>query len=378
MQTKHNRGLWKKVLPLLAMLIVVGVALSGCYGRNPPKGWSGATIADDTLFIASIEGSIVALNTSDGSRLWPADSFLGAADSEIAIYGSPAVAEGLVYVGGYNGKVYAVNSESGALRWVYPRDGDLEPIVGGLVASQGRLYFGCSDGKVYTLDAATGDMVGEPFQTEDKIWSTPVVEGDTLYVGSFDNSLYALDIQSGSEKWRFDTEGAVGSIPLVYGDTVYAGSFDAHVYAVNAADGSLKWRSQAEAIGWFWASPVIYGNVIYAPCVDGKVYILDAASGREVAPAIDLGSPIASSPVLVEDRVIVASQEGKIYSLDTGSNQLGALFDLGDDKEEIYAPLSASEGVVYIHAQTPKHDTLYAVDAKTGIEAWRSVTLSSE
>ena len=376
MLIKHNRGLWKKVLPLLAILIIVGVALSGCYGRNPPKGWSGATIVDDTLFIASIEGSIVAFDTSDGSRLW--DEILGTADSEIAIYGTPAVAEGLVYVGGYNGKVYAINSESGALRWVYPREDNLEPIVGALVVSQGRLYFGCSDGKVYTLDAATGDRVGELFQTEDKIWSTPVIEGGTLYVGSFDDRLYALDIQSGNEKWRFETEGAVGSVPLVHGNTVYVGSFDAHVYAVNATDGSLKWRSEAEAIGWFWARPVIYGDVIYAPCIDGKVYLLDAASGREVAPAIDLGSPIVSSPVLVDGRVIVASQEGKIYSLDTSSNQLSALFDLGDDKEEIYAPLSTSDGVVYIHAQTSKHDTLYAVEVKTGIEAWRSVTLSSE
>ena len=377
MWIKHNRGLWKKVLPLLAILIIVGVALSGCYGRNPPKGWSGATIVDDTLFIASIEGSIVALNTSDGSRLWP-DILVGTADSKIAIYGSTAVAEDLVYVGGYNGKVYAINSESGALRWEYPREDNLEPIVGALVVSQGMLYFGCSDGKVYTLDAATGDRVGEPFQTEDKIWSTPVIEGDTLYVGSFDNRLYALDIQSGNEKWQFDAKGAVGSVPLVHGNTVYVGSFDAHVYAVNATDGSLKWRSEAEAIGWFWARPVIYGDVIYAPCIDGKVYLLDAASGREVAPAIDLGSPIVSSPVLVDGRVIVASQEGKIYSLDTSSNQLSALFDLGDEEEEIYAPLSASDGVVYIHAQTSKYDTLYAVEVKTGIETWRSITLSSE
>ena len=64
----------------------------------------------------------------------------------------------MVYIGGYNGRVYAVSSSTGALRWVYPREGNLEPIVGGVAVSQGKVYFGCSGGKVYALDATTGDM----------------------------------------------------------------------------------------------------------------------------------------------------------------------------------------------------------------------------
>jgi len=374
---KHNRGLLKKVLPLLAILIIVGVVASGCYGRQQPKGWSGATVAGDTLFVASIEGNLTALNTSDGTRLWP-DSILGGSDSKVAVYGSPAVEGDLVYVGGYNGKVYAVNSESGALRWVYPREGSIEPIVGALVASQGNVYFGDSDGKVYTLDAATGDRVGEPFQTGDKVWSSPTIDGDTLYVGSFDKKLYALNTADGSEKWQFEAGGVISSVPMVYDGTIYVGSFNGHIYAINATDGSLRWQSDVEDTNWFWAKPVAYDNVIYAPNLDGKVYLLDTKTGREVAGAVDLASPISSSPVVVGDKVIIASQEGKIYFLDTSDNRLGLLFDVGESGEEIFAPLSASDGVIYIHAQASKHDTLYAVEAETGDEAWRPFTLSSK
>jgi len=374
---KNNKKLLSKVLPLLAILIIVGVAASGCYGRQQPKGWSGATVVGDALFVASIQGDFIALNTADGTRLWP-DSVLGGSDSKIAVYGSPAVGEDLVYVGGYNGKVYAINSGSGALRWVYPREDNIEPIVGGLVVSQGRLYFGDSDGKVYTLDAATGDEVGEPFQTGDKIWTTPAIDGDILYVGSFDKKLYALNTADGSQKWQFEAGGAISSTPLVYDDTIYVGSFDGHVYAVNAVDGSLKWQSEVEATSWFWAKPLAYNNVIYAPCLDGKVYLMDAENGGEVAGAVDLASPISSSPVMVGDKIVVASQEGKVYFLGTSDNRLGLLFDVGDDEQEIIAPLSASDGVVYIHAQTSKADTLYAVEVKTGEEAWRPVLLSSK
>jgi len=376
---KHNKGLLGKISLLLAILLVVGVAVSGCYGRQQPRGWSGATIVDDTLFVASIEGRLVALNTSDGSRLWP-DSVLGSSESKskVAIYGTPVVEGGLVYLGGYNGKVYAVTASSGVVRWVYPREGNLEPIVGGVVVSQGKVYFGCSDEKLYTLDAATGDQVREPFQAGDKIWSTPTIDGETIYVTSLDNRLYALNTADGSERWQFEAGGSVISTPLVYENTVYIGAFDGHFYAVDAADGSLRWRSEVEVHSWFWAKPVVYNNVIYAPCLNGKVYILDAESGREVREAVDLGSPISSWPVVVDDKVIIASQEGRVYSLDTNNNQSNLLFGVGDDGQEIYAPLGASDGVVYIHAQTSKRDTLYAVEADTRIEVWKPISLSME
>lgn len=387
MRMKHNKRLWGKISLLLAILIVVGVAVSGCYGRNQPRGWSGATVVDDTLFVASVEGRLVALNASDGSRLWP-DSVLGTSESKTAIYGTPAVEGELVYLGGYNGKVYAVTAGSGAVRWAYPREGNLEPIVGGVVVSQGRVYFGSSDGKVYTLDAATGDKVRQPFQTGDKIWSTPTIDGETIYVTSLDNKLYALNTANGSERWRFEAGGAIISTPLVYDNTVYIGSFDGHFYAVDAADGSLRWRSEIEATSWFWAKPVVYNNVIYAPCLDGKVYILDAKSGHEVIDAIDLGSPISSGPVVVNGKVIIASQEGKVYSVDASNNQKGPpIIDVReeikeipkDNEREICAPLGAADEVVYIHAQNPKKntDTLYALNVETGVTLW-SLSLSSK
>ncbi len=376
---KHNKRLWGKISLLLAILILFGVGVSGCYGRQQPKGWSGATVVDGTLFVASIEGKIVALNTSDGSRLWP-DSVLGGGESKSksVVYGTPVVEGELVYVGGYNGKVYAINAGSGAVRWVYPRESNLEPIVGGVVVSQGKVYFGCSDGKIYTLDAATGDQVQGPFQTGDRIWSTPTIDNGILYVGSLDKRLYALNTADGSERWQFEAGGAIISAPLVYNNTVYVGAFDGHLYALDAADGSLRWRSELEVTHWFWAKPVVYNDVIYAPCLDGKVYILDAQSGQEVGEAVDLGSPISSGPVVVEDKVIIASQEGNVYSLDTTNNQANLLFSVGDNGQEIYAPLCVGGGVIYIHAQTPKQDTLYAVEADTRLEVWNAVSLSME
>ena len=280
----------------------------------------------------------------------------------------------MVYVGSYvkegnqiHGKFYAFSFGEDEPSWIYPRQEYFDgPVVGGAVVALGKVYFGCSDGKVYALDAATGDLAWDsPFQTGDRIWSTPAIDNGTLYIGSCDKKLYALDATDGSKKWEpFEAEGAIVCTPLVYDNTIYIGSFDRHVYAVDATNGSLIWRSEVEAGSWFWASLVAYNNVIYAGCVDGKVYVLNAEDGSELIPAIDLGSLIRSSPVLVDSSVIIATEDGRIYSLDTSNNQIKELDDVG---AVVYAPLSARDGVVYIHTQD---QVVYALDVQAREELW--------
>ena len=376
-----------KILLLLGILLMVmsGLTASGCMGRaTKPTGWSGVVIADGNLFLGSTEGKLIALNTSGGSHLWEVtmetprpSSIFGCAQSPtpVAIYGTPVVAGDLVYVGGYNGKVYAFRFDKNGAKeeWVYPDKGNLEePIVGGLIISQGKVYFGCSDGKVYALDAAKGYKVWDsPFQTGDKIWSTPAIDGDTLFIGSFDKKLYALNATDGSKKWEFETEGAIISTPVIYDNTIYIGSLDRHIYAINATVGSLRWKSLI-ADKWFWTQPAVYNNIVYAPCLNGKVYILDAAGGQEVVSAVDLGSPVSSSPVLVDSSIIIASENGQVWAIDTGNNEKRLLVDL---EATTYAPLYANDGIVYIHTQ--KKENLYALNAQAGKMLW-SLQLSSE
>ena len=176
-----KRGWWRtgRWWLLLAMLFITGLTVSGCVEGLQPVGWSGGAASGGTLYVGSAEGKLVAVNMADESRRWadelkPAEQaggFFGCAPSYgggcgggalgVAIYGTPAVAEDLVYIGGYNGKVYAYNTSSLATRWVYPREGNLEPIVGGLVVAQDKVFFGDSAGRFYALDAATGDKLWE-------------------------------------------------------------------------------------------------------------------------------------------------------------------------------------------------------------------------
>lgn len=380
---RFERSKKDKVLFIIGLLLAVGLIGAGCVGiKSTPEGGSGVAVAGGTLYVAPVlrtaggglgcepqpsVGKLISMDTS-GAQQWEvslepsarAGGGFGCAPASVpvAIYGTPAVNGGLVYVGGYNGIVYALNSNSGALRWVYPRQGSLQPIIGGLVVAGDKVFFGNSDGKVYALDAETGDKKWE-FATEDKLWSTPFVDGDTLYIGSFDKRLYALNTADGSEKWVFEAEGAITSTPIIYNDALYFGSFDRHLYAVRVEDGSLKWKFMGG--NWFWASPAASGNNIYAGCLDGKVYVVDAESGSEVAE-INLERPISSSPAVVGGSVIVATEAGKVYAIE--NNQRRELRTL---EAKVLAPLYTSNGVVYVHAE---NDKLYALNVQSGAELW--------
>lgn len=333
---RYKKMLLGKILFLMA-LFMAGIAFSGCVGLGGvPLGWSGAAIADGTLFFGAMKGELVALDLS-GELLWQAPleesgsaGGFGCApgSTSVAIYSSPAVNGELVYTGGYNGKLYAVSSSTRLSKDMYLDEGNPQPIVGGPVVAMGKVYIASSNGKLYALDATSLDKEWE-FPTGDKIWSTPAIYGDTLFIGSFDKKLYAINAATGKEKWSqpFETQGAIITTPLVYNDTIYVGSFDRYFYAVDATDGQMKWQSQQAAERWFWASPVAYNNTIYAPSLDGRVYIFDADSGDQIK-VIDLGSPISSSPVVAGSKVIVATAEGKLYSIDTASYQENLLTNL--------------------------------------------------
>jgi outer membrane protein assembly factor BamB len=384
MRFRQNKTLPVKLALLLLMVVLLvtasGLTGLGCIRGMQAVGWSGGTVVDNTLFVGSKEGRLVAINLADSSRQWSealkmsgqsaglfgcgapaAGGGCGGGPSGVAIYGTPAVAGGLVYIAGYNGKVYAFDTSTLQIQWVIPREDNYLPIVGGTAVAQNMVYVGATDTKeswkLYALDAATGNEIWQ-FEAGDKIWSTPVVSGETVYFGSFDHKLYALDAESGNELWDFEAEGAIAATPLVFNDTVYIGSFDRHIYAIDTA-GNLKWQFMGK--NWFWATPVVYEGVIYAPCLDGKVYALDAESGLKL-DEYDLGSPVSSSPVLVESTVVLASQEGVIYALDTSSGQKRQLVNIGT---EVHGPLSASQGIVYIHTQDLK---IHAVDVSSGAE----------
>lgn len=351
---------------LLAVIITILLLAVSCISGTAAVGWSGGTVAGNYIYIGANNGKLVAIDlTSNVTRVTVSDAFTpkvktnifgcsptsgcGGGTLYVPIYGTPVVSGDLVYIAGYNGKIYAFNVADNRTnklseRWEYPTQSNsfLKPFVGGPVVAQNKLFIGCADGNVYALDAITGDKLAS-FKTGSKIWGTPAVDGDTLYIGSFDKKVYALNISDLSLKWEYATGGSIITQPLIQDGTVYFGSFDKNLYAVNTADGSLKWKFTGNS--WFWAQPQIVNGEIYAGCMDTHVYVLNPATGAKISD-FKLDSAAASSPAVSGSYIVFASKKGIIYRIDVNTKKMDSI---GNLKLDVDGPLTADNGIVYIH-----------------------------
>lgn len=374
----------KKVIVLaivLSLIILVASFSGGCSSSAYTNfGWSGSVVDNGTIYVAS-QGKIAALQKNNSSVIWQreiekdaaASSALSCAQGATSsvIYANPVVDNGVVYVATYTGKIYAYNTATGNLLWKYPAEGYVKGIIGDFIVDNGIIYFAAVGGAVTALNAETQTVIWQ-YDTKDTLWASPCLDGDTLFVASYDKKLFAIDIHSGDLKWAqpFKTDGPIVAAPVCNNGVVYIGSLDRGIYAINAQNGELIWEFSAKSSAeytprnWFWATPLLVDGVIYAPNMDGFVYIIDTADGKLIS-AVELGNSISSSPVLFEDKVIVATQKGDVYTINTGNYTKYLLKDL---EFTVQSPLYMDEGIVYVH--TIKTENLYAINANSGVVVW--------
>ena len=354
---KQPKTLFLVAIALLP-LILVSCSLFG--GASISGGWAGTTFRDGIIYACSRDGRVVAINSSNQSQQWDYTF------TSTTIYATPIVDGDLVYVGTYSGQVCALTIDRGIERWVYPRTGSIGAIVGTPVVANETIYISSSDGRVYALDTTYGDLKWKSEPLADKLWTSPKVMGATLYVSTFDGHIYALSVETGERlAWSFEAAAGFASSPVSDGDTIFLGSFDRHLYAVKIGSDVPMWKFPKEkpAGNWFWASPIVNEGIVYAGCLDGKLYAIKAETGEKLWE-FDAGDPIISSPVLVDNLLIVANEAGNVYVINPETGEGERIKNPeNDDKPTINAQIKASfcahDGLVYIRDE---NNQLYIVD----------------
>jgi len=402
-----------KTFLMLALLAVGCLLLSGCAATmmGAGTGWSGPVVEDNVLYVGTAGGKLVSYNLESDPRPyaeewwrfpptgepWPGGgeggggfgSFLACAPTTTtAIYSSPVVEGGMVYIGAYEGRVYALNStsrlvgysfpEESAGEWVYPREGEesIGDIVGSPVVAGGILYVGSADGNLYAIDTATGKLAWDRplYESGDDIWATPLVDDGVVYIGSFDRNLYALNATDGTMLWAFEAKGAIVATPLIYSDTIYIGSFDREFYAIDASTGKAKVGfTPFHADNWFWGKAVAYDDTIMIGSLDGRIYALDAESG-ESKWEYETGGSVRGDPALIGDLAIFGSDNGRVYAINASNGQEAWHYPTGEDYfGPIRASLYAGDDEVYVY--DTQNSKIFALGAEHGDLLWSVSTL---
>ena len=248
-------------------------------------------------------------------------------------------------------------------------------------------------GEVAT-NGPTSLQVKWKFATNGFVISSPAVVGRTVYVGSADGRLYAIDRDSGTKRWAFQTHLRISSSPAVSDGLVYVLSYDDTLYAVDAATGQAKWRfgtqgehrytatylhgglpkheARPDPYDLYLSSPAVSNGIVYFGSGDSHVYALDARTGA-LKWKFKTGDVVHSSPAVVGGTVYIGGWDTFFYALDAATGALKWKFKTGDDpvfhnQIGIASSPAVVDGVVYFGC---RDSHLYAVDAKTGKEKWR-------
>jgi outer membrane protein assembly factor BamB len=223
---------------------------------------------------AKLDGLVVAFYVGSGKVRWKRR--IGPSET------SPLVAEGRVFVGDWNGNVWALSSNTGRVLWRFHAGGQIKS---GLAYASGRLFFGSYDHRVYSVNARTGRLVWrasaqERLGSQATFYSTPSVAYGRVYIGGTDGKVYSFGAASGKLRWTQGTGGYVYASPAVYRRRVYAGSYSANFYALDAATGDIAWTFRAN--GPISGSPTIVRGLVYFATLEERTYALDARTGRQV------------------------------------------------------------------------------------------------
>jgi outer membrane protein assembly factor BamB len=303
---------------------------------------------DDTIYVGSADHNFYALR-SDGSLLWRfrTGGIIDAA-AAIAPY-SKALHAAPITIGSGDERLYRLRTGPGLSRkrrivWSFtptlpPAGGQQVSWWEGNVAigPAGTIYAGNTGGAAYAINPDGSLRWAAP--RGQSVWTTPAFgqgpESGNSFWGSVDLFAFSLD-QNGSRRWQTFTPGYVTSSPALGSDgTVYVGSFDHKLYALDPDTGRVRWAFATDA--HIYSSPALGSDAsgrttaIYIASADGSVYALDP-SGR-LLWRYDTGDPIRSSPVLGRKprgggRILyVGSSNGKLYALDAATGRRRWSFD---------------------------------------------------
>jgi outer membrane protein assembly factor BamB/tRNA A-37 threonylcarbamoyl transferase component Bud32 len=199
------------------------------------------------------------------------------------------------------------------------------------------------------------------FECEDEIRGTPTVEGGVVYIGAYDNNMYAINAVKGEFVWKFSTQGGVVSRPLFQDGIVCFGSEDRNFYAVLARTGKISWTYMSE--GPIRSSPKLLEGHVFFGSDDNYLYAVNINTSR-LAWRFDLGSPVRSTPLIANDMIYIGTEGGDLVCL-SFQGQLKWRFSA---KRAISASPAFSKGLIFF----PSLDsTCYALDAKSGWAIWR-------
>ena len=325
---------------------------------------SSPAVVNEILYVGGTDGKLYALDANTGLLIWTYQT-------TGSISSSPAVANGTVYFLSTDGNIYALDANAGTLTWsviIGPGPWDWSsPAI-----HDGKVFIGASNGFVYCLDSGTGAVIWSSFIGGSPNGPITVANGK-VYSGThnFDTSsptLAALDELTGAIIWTYNhtawhppTVGMVnsngaavvdgdgdGDLEVYFGIVTWGGAGNEAV-CLDEATGNEVWTYTVN--GWSTSTPAVHDGKVYIGSDDGKLYVLAAGSGVKICD-FQTGGNVWSAPAVADGKVFFGSLDHIFYAIDETNCNLIWNYDTGTSR--LMGSPAVANGKVFVGNENGK------------------------
>ncbi|MFQ5885451.1 MAG: PQQ-binding-like beta-propeller repeat protein, partial [Thermoplasmata archaeon] len=295
-------------------------------------------IAEGKVFIGARNTTgdyMFAFYQKNGTLAWKTQTLLRVSGN-YGVTSSPAYSNGVVFFGG--DRIYALYASNGAIKWTV-NTGNSNWGDGTATVADGKVFIGGSDRKMYAIEQDTGNVLWT-FQTQSSgganygLYAAPAVWNGHAYVAACDGWVYQIMIDQPGPiavaNHSFFTGYAMYGSPVIFDGKVYIGNgytFKSTInrfYALDAIDLSVVWEFYPGASTSFLSSAAIAYDKLYVGSVDGNLYVLDPYGFGGLTAVIwqyYIGNTW-SSPAIASGQVFIGSKSNYLYAFD--ANQSGS------------------------------------------------------
>lgn len=338
----------------------------------------GGIVADDqNIYFGNSDGGIFCVNKKTGKQVWQFTS--GG-----AVTSTSALDDNILVVSARDNFVYGLYKTNGKLSWKFkmkpssPHTWGWDYYDASPVIHAHTVYVGSGDHNLYALNTKKGDLQWK-FETQDKIRASPQIVNEKIYVPSFDGYLYVINRKDGKFLEKFKTEGvdyygkifgwdrtSLTSKPATIDSLMVFGSRDGGLYCINTMTNKQKWRFSYGS-SWVGSSPVIADSIVYVGWSDKLVFsAINLLTGREIWN-YDCQAYVYSTPVYDKKNIYVGAFNGKVYSFNKASGKL--IWEIQTGAPILSSPL-LDKGHIYIG-----NDDGYLIAIESGKEVLKAVYL---
>lgn len=202
------------------------------------------------------------------------------------------------------------------------------------------------------------------------IYSTPVTDGRSLFIGDDVGCLYSLNLKSGKTNWTFNTGMRIVGSPAVSEGVVVFGSANYNIYGLDAKTGKELWHiSTSQAV---MGAATIENGIAYIGGGDGRMFAIDIHTGKIKWSFDELKNYVLTRPLVYNQKLYFGTWDTHFYALNLADGSLAWKWNNGNGNPKL-SPASvwpvAANGKIFITAPDRYFTCL---DAETGEQVWRT------